>query len=440
MNISVLGLGYVGCVSAACLAQKGHHVVGVDVNARKVEIINQGGSPIVEAGLDDIIREQAAAGRLSASMDTAAAVRGAELVLICVGTPSNGNGSIDLHYIQRVCQDIGKALREKEEYTVVALRSTVLPGVAEEVAKPILEQASGKQVGSGFGFALNPEFLREGSSVHDFYHPPKTIIGAFDERSARLLAELYAELPAPIFQLAPREAAMIKYSDNAFHALKVAFANEIGRLCKAMQVDSRTVMDVFVQDTKLNLSPYYLKPGFAFGGSCLPKDLRAITHRAQQMDVTVPLLRAAIESNEEHIHYALEMVKRNGRQRIGVLGLSFKPDTDDLRESPVVSLIEQLIGKGYEVQIYDKNVFLGNLMGANKEFIEREVPHIAKLMCSSIREVLDKTDVVVIGNNAKEYETILTEHRNGHRIIDLSGVGEEQNSYTKEANYEGICW
>jgi len=439
MNTSVFGLGYVGSVSAACLAEMGHHVIGVDVNPRKVDIINSGDSPIVEADLDQIIRQQVAAGRLRATLDPAAAVREAQLILICVGTPSNGNGSIDLHYIRRVCQDIGKILRDKEEYTVVALRSTVLPDVADEVAKATLEQVSGKQVGIDFGFALNPEFLREGSSVHDFYHPPKTIIGAYDDRSAQILAELYAELPAPIFQLAPREAAMIKYADNAFHAVKVAFANEIGRLCKSLQVDSRIVMDVFVQDSKLNLSPYYLKPGFAFGGSCLPKDLRAVAHRARQLDVSVPLLRAAIDSNEEHIRHALEMVKRNGRQRIGVLGLSFKSDTDDLRESPVVSLIEQLIGKGYEVQIYDKNVFLGNLMGANKEFIEREVPHIAKLMCSSIREVMDKTDTVVIGHNAKEYEAFLAEHRNGHRIIDLSGIGEEQTLH-KEANYEGICW
>ncbi len=413
MNTSVFGLGYVGSVSAACLAEMGHHVIGVDVNPRKVDIINSGDSPIVEADLDQIIRQQVAAGRLRATLDPAEAVREAQLILICVGTPSNGNGSIDLHYIRRVCQDIGKILRDKEEYTVVALRSTVLPDVADEVAKATLEQVSGKQVGIDFGFALNPEFLREGSSVHDFYHPPKTIIGAYDDRSAQILAELYAELPAPIFQLAPREAAMIKYADNAFHAVKVAFANEIGRLCKSLQVDSRIVMDVFVQDSKLNLSPYYLKPGFAFGGSCLPKDLRAVAHRAQQLDVSVPLLRAAIDSNEEHIRHALEMVKRNGRQRIGVLGLSFKSDTDDLRESPVVSLIEQLIGKGYEVQIYDKNVFLGNLMGANKEFIEREVPHIAKLMCSSIREVMDKTDTVVIGHKAKEYEAFLTEHQIG---------------------------
>lgn len=439
MNTSVFGLGYVGSVSAACLAEMGHHVIGVDVNPRKVDIINSGDSPIVEADLDHIIREQVAAGRLRATLDPAEAVREAQLILICVGTPSNGNGSIDLRYIRRVCQDIGKILRDQKDYTVVALRSTVLPDVADEVAKATLEQVSGKQVGIDFGFALNPEFLREGSSVHDFYHPPKTIIGAYDDRSAQILADLYAELPAPIFQLAPREAAMIKYADNAFHAVKVAFANEIGRLCKSLQVDSRIVMDVFVQDSKLNLSPYYLKPGFAFGGSCLPKDLRAVAHRAQQLDVSVPLLRAAIDSNEEHIRYALEMVKRNGRQRIGVLGLSFKSDTDDLRESPVVSLIEQLIGKGYEVQIYDKNVFLGNLMGANKEFIEREVPHIAKLMCSSIQEVMDKTDTVVIGHNAKEYEAFLTEHRNGHRIIDLSGIGEEQ-TLPKEANYEGICW
>jgi len=440
MKIGVFGLGYVGCVSAGCLAQMGHMVYGVDVNLRKVNLISRGFSPIVEKDLDHIIAEQKRVGRLKAGMDAAEAVHESDLIFICVGTPSNGNGSIDLHYLQRVCADIGRALHNKSGYTIVALRSTVLPGVAEELALPILEKSSGKKVGKDFGFALNPEFLREGTSVHDFYNPPKTIIGAFDECSANVLAHLYSELPAPVFQLRPREAAMIKYADNAFHAVKVSFANEIGRFCKAMDVDSRIVMDVFIQDTKLNLSPYYLKPGFAFGGSCLPKDLRAVSHRAKQLDVSLPMMNAVIESNEEHIRHALEMVREYGRQRIGVLGLSFKADTDDLRESPMVSLIEQLIGKGYEVKIYDTNVTLPRLMGANKEFIEREVPHIAKLMCLSVKELLEKTDVVVVGNRGKEYESIFREHRNGHRIIDLSGIGEAKDLNLDEVKYEGICW
>jgi GDP-mannose 6-dehydrogenase len=440
MNISIFGLGYVGCVSAACFAQQGHQVTGVDVNRRKVEMIGCGLSPIVEKDLDHIIAEQTASGRLRAVLTPDDAVMAADVIMICVGTPSNGNGSINLYYIQRVCNDIARILREKRTYTVVALRSTVLPGIAEDMALPTLELASGKKVGTDFGFALNPEFLREGSSVHDFYNPPKTIIGAFDERSGELLTQLYAGLPAPIFRLKPREAAMIKYADNAFHAIKVSFANEIGRLSKAFGVDSRVVMDVFVQDYKLNLSSYYLKPGFAFGGSCLPKDLRAVSHRAKQLDVSVPLLDAAMESNLEHIRFALDLVRDFGRKRIGILGLSFKSDTDDLRESPIVSLIEQLIGKGYEIKVYDKNVSLTHLMGANKEFIEREVPHIAKLMCSSVKDVLDKTDVVVIGNKAEEYKSIFGEHRNGHRIIDLSGMGEDQNFNLEEVNYEGICW
>lgn len=440
MNIGVFGLGYVGCVSAACLARMGHQIWGVDINRRKVGMISRGLSPIVEKDLDQIIAEQVQSGRLHAGLDAEKAVLRSELVFICVGTPSQGNGSIDLHYIKRVCVDIGRALKKKKSHTVVALRSTVLPGIAEEMALPTLEAVSGKKVGIDFGFALNPEFLREGCSVYDFHNPPKTIIGAFDERSEKVLDQVYAELPAPIFHLPPREAAMIKYADNAFHAIKVSFANEVGRLCKAMEVDSRIVMDVFIQDQKLNLSPYYLKPGFAYGGSCLPKDLRAVSHRAKELDVTVPLLNAAMESNAEHIRYALEVIRENGRKRIGVLGLSFKADTDDLRESPMVALIEQLIGKGYEVKVYDKNVSLNQLMGANKEFIEREVPHIAKLMCRSIKEVLDRTDVVLIGNRTKEYETVFTDHRNGHHIIDLAGIGENQNSKLHEVHYEGICW
>lgn len=440
MNISIFGLGYVGCVSAACFAQMGHKVIGVDINRNKVSMVNEAISPIIEKDIDGIVKEQVRKGNLSATHDVDQALQHSDIVFICVGTPSRHNGSIDLSYVERVSAEIGSAMRELKKHVTVVLRSTVLPGVAEEVIIPILEKYSGKKAGSDFGFALNPEFLREGTSVYDFYHPPKTVIGATDEKTAGLLEKIYENIEAPIFRLSLGEAAMIKYADNAFHAIKVTFANEIGRLCKTFNIDSRKVMDVFTKDVKLNLSSYYLKPGFAFGGSCLPKDLRAITHKAKQSDVSVPLLDAAMHSNEEHIRYAIDLVQENGKKKIGVLGLSFKGGTDDLRESPVVTLVEQLIGKGYNVRIFDKNVSLSRLIGANKEYIEREVPHIARLMCNSVEDVVNQSDVVIIGNKESEYEVVLNELRNGHKIIDLMGLESARNGNLTGVNYEGICW
>jgi len=427
-------------VSAACFAQMGHNVIGVDINRNKVGMINEAISPIIEKDIDGIVKEQVRQGRLSATHEVDKAVEHADVIFICVGTPSQHNGNIDISYIERVAAEIGSALRNVNRYVTIALRSTVLPGVAEDVVIPILEKYSEKKAGKDFGFALNPEFLREGTSVYDFYHPPKTVIGAIDEKSARILESIYKEIDAPIFTLSLGEAAMVKYADNAFHAIKVTFANEIGRLCKAMNIDSRKVMDVFTKDVKLNLSPYYLKPGFAFGGSCLPKDLRAITYKAKVSDVSVPLLDAAMKSNEEHIQYALDMVQENGYKKVGVLGLSFKGGTDDLRESPVVALVEQLIGKGYNVRIFDRNVSLSRLIGANKEYIEREVPHIARLMCNSVEDVVAQSDVVIIGNKAEEYEAVLNELRNGHKIIDLMGLESARNGNLSGVNYEGICW
>ncbi len=440
MNISIFGLGYVGSVSAACFAQMGHQVIGIDTNANKVNMINQGIAPIVEQDIEEIIKRQVASGRLRATQNVEEAVSHASVIFVCVGTPSNGNGSIDFKHIQRVCAEIGDALKNKEAFTVVAIRSTMLPNIAEEVAIPNLEWHSGKIAGHDFGFAVNPEFLREGSSVYDFYHPPKTVIGALDKAAGDTLEKLYEAIDAPLFRLSIGEASMIKYADNAFHAIKVTFANEIGRLCKVFGIDSRKVMEVFTRDVKLNLSPYYLKPGFAFGGSCLPKDLRAITHCAKQADVEVPLMKAAMESNEEHIRFTLEKVKDHGKKRIGVLGLSFKAGTDDLRESPVVTLVEQLIGKGYDVSIFDKNVSIARLIGSNKEYIEREIPHIAKLMCGSVQEVLAKSEVVVVGNKAEEHEAVLGELKNGHKIIDLTGLKNAKNGNLKEVDYEGLLW
>ncbi len=440
MNLSVVGLGYVGCVSAACFAEMGHRVIGADNNAGKVRLISQGISPIVEDRIGDVIKAQVIAGRLKATVDVDSAVAASDVVFICVGTPSGADGSLDFSQVERACMEIGAILKKKSDYTSVVLRSTVLPGIAEHIALPLLEQFSGKKVGEGFGFALNPEFLREGTAVYDFYHPPKTVVGAVDDLTAQRLKELYAPIEAPYFSIGLAEASMIKYADNAFHAVKVAFANEIGRLCKKFNIDARVVMDVFVQDTKLNLSPVYLRPGFAFGGSCLPKDLRAITRYARQADVKVPLLQAALESNSEHIRFAADMVKKERSRRVGILGISFKEGTDDLRESPVVELAQQLMDEGYKVTIFDRNVSAARRSGANTETLRRNLPHIEKALADSVEEVLAESEVVIIGNRNKEHETVLEELKNGHRIVDLSGLRNATPETLAEVNYEGICW
>jgi len=422
MNICIVGTGYVGLVTAACFAEMGHQVMGVDVNPGKVRLISQGISPIVEVRINELTKEQVLAGRLTATTDLTSAVQKSDIVFIAVGTPGSPDGSLDFSYVEQVSTQIGAALKHKKEFTAVVLRSTVLPGICENIAIPRLEEFSGKTVGKGFGFALNPEFLREGSAVYDFYNPPKTVVGQMDDRTGDMLEELYVELEAPFFRIGLAEASMIKYSDNAFHALKVAFANEIGRLCKKFNIDSRTVMDVFTKDTKLNLSPVYLRPGFAFGGSCLPKDLRAFTRHAQQTDIKVPLLQAALESNEDHIEFAADMVKKDVSKRVGILGISFKEGTDDLRESPVLNLVERLLDEGYNLSIYDHNVATAQRNGTNTEFLKSHLPHLEKLLAHSVKDVLDASDVVVIGNRNKEHEVVLGEFKNGHRIVDLSGL------------------
>src|SRR5215831_7684976 len=398
MNLGVFGIGYVGCVSAACFAKDGHDVTGVDVNPTKVEIINSGHSPIVEPGIGELMHEAVDSGRLRAMTSAAEAVSRSEVSLVCVGTPSNTNGSLDLRYVSRVCEEIGAALSPKQERHVVVIRSTMLPGTIQNVVVPTLEQTSGKKAGLDFGVCINPEFLREGTSLQDFYAPPFTLIGADDDQTVAAVSALYRNIDAPLFQTDVKTAEMIKYVCNTFHALKVSFANEVGNICKALAIDSHAVMEIFCQDTKLNLSPYYLKPGFAFGGSCLPKDLRAINYKAKELDVEVPLLGSILTSNRQPAERAVDAVLRTGRKKIAVLGLSFKSGTDDLRESPMVSLIETLIGKGYQLSIYDRDVSLARLFGANKEYIEREIPHISQLMCSTIDEVLESSEVIIIGN------------------------------------------
>jgi GDP-mannose 6-dehydrogenase len=437
MKLSVFGLGYVGCVSAACFAKEEHEVWGVDVNPTKVEIINSGRSPIVEAGVGDLIGEMVTLGRLRATTDSAEAVRNSELSLVCVGTPSNQNGSLDLAYVKRVCQEIGAALEQKRERHTVVIRSTMLPGTIESLVVPTLEVYSGKKVGRDIGVSINPEFLREGTSLKDFYAPPFTLIGADEEDVAASVRRLYSRIDAPLYVTSIRAAEMVKYACNCFHALKVSFANEIGNICKALGIDSHEVMDVFCQDTKLNLSPYYLKPGFAFGGSCLPKDLRAITYKAKEVDVEVPVLAAILPSNRRQIERAYEMVLQTGKKRIGVLGFSFKAGTDDLRESPMVSLIELLIGKGMQLAIYDRDVSLARLFGANKEYIEREIPHISQLMRASVKEVIDSADVLIIGNKAEEFREIESQLRSDQLVIDLVRLFD---GGLKQGAYEGICW
>ena len=437
MKISIFGLGYVGCVSAACFSKKGHEVVGVDVNQVKADIINQGRSPIVEPGIGDMIEKAVKDQRLRATTDAAEAVHASDISLICVGTPGHHNGSLDLSHVKGVCKQIGAALESKSRYHVVAVRSTMLPGTIAETVIPTLEVFSGKANGRDFGVAINPEFLREGTSVHDFNNPPFTLIGADEDKSAELLNKLYEHLPAPVITVRVKEAEMVKYACNCFHGLKVAFANEIGMICKGLGVDSHRVMEVFCRDTKLNLSTYYLKPGFAFGGSCLPKDLRAITYKARTLDIDVPMLSTILVSNRKHIDHAVDMILRTGKKEVGVLGLSFKPGTDDLRESPMVTLIEALIGKGLNLNIYDKEVELARIFGANKEYIEREIPHISSLMRSDLAQIVERSQIIVITKKSDEFQELNRQTLNDKLVFDLARVFDGREL---PENYQGLCW
>ena len=438
MKVSVIGLGYVGSVSAAAFAADGHEVVGVDVNADKVASINDGRSPIVEKGLAEVIADGAARGTLRATTSTAEAIAGTDLSLVCVGTPSRRNGSLDLTHLERVCVQIGEALRETPAYHVVVIRSTVLPGTTHGVVIPALARASDKQSGTGFGVVVNPEFLREGSALHDFRHPPMTLVGHNYRSDAAPVEALYSTVEAPLVTTGIRTAEMIKYASNTWHALKVCFANEVGNLCKRLDVDSHEVMEIFCRDEKLNLSSYYLKPGFAFGGSCLPKDVRAMQYRARELDLDMPVIGAILGSNERQIRQAIDHVLETGRKRVGLLGFSFKAGTDDLRESPLVILAEALLGKGCELRIYDRNVSLARLVGANKAYINEQIPHLSSLLCDSLDEVLEGSDVIVVGNAAPEFDDALTRTRPDQQVIDLVRVKVERERIP--ARYDGICW
>jgi len=436
--ISVFGLGYVGCVSSACLAREGHTVIGVDVNPDKVGLVNSGRPTIVEHGIAELVQTEVESGRLRATCDVDDAVLRSDVSLVCVGTPSAKNGALDLTYVERVCVEIGKALRGKKAFHTIVIRSTVLPGTVHDVATPALERSSGLRAGQGFGVCSNPEFLREGTSIKDFLDPPFTLIGSDCERSTVAVTEMYTGLDAPLHVVAVRVAEMVKYACNSFHGVKVGFANEIGNVCKALGVDSHEVMRIFCEDRKLNISPAYLKPGFAFGGSCLPKDLRAITHKARELDIETPLLRAILESNQRQIELAFRLVQKTGSRKIGMLGMSFKPGTDDLRESPLVTLIELLVGKGIELAIYDRDVSEARLIGANREYIEGEIPHIWSLMRSSAQEVLDFSDTVIVGNATGEIRSLGAHRFAGKSIVDLARLFSQRPA--ESLNYEGICW
>ena len=419
MKISIFGLGYVGTVSAGCFAAEGHEVLGVDPVPDKVDLINRGQSPIVEAEIGELIEKSVQTGCLRATSDPSQAIRETELSVICVGTPSQPNGNLDLTYIRRICEQIGVALRSKVGRHTIVIRSTILPGTMKSIVIPILEESSSKKAGEDFGIANNPEFLREGSAVKDFRCPPKTVIGELDRASGDLLAELYRQLPAPLIRTDLNTAEMIKYVDNCWHALKIGFANEIGNLCDSFGVDAEAVMNIFCQDKKLNISPAYLKPGFAFGGSCLPKDLRAISYQAKVHDLQLPILNAVLPSNEMQIARGVKLVMECGNPRVGVLGFSFKAGTDDLRESPTIEMIERLLGKGYDLRIYDRNVNIAALVGANRDFILNRIPHISRLMVPDIDAVLAHAQTIVIGNHDPEFREIPTRLGEHQHLVDL---------------------
>ncbi|WP_189954059.1 nucleotide sugar dehydrogenase [Streptomyces roseolus] len=438
MRVSVFGLGYVGCVSAACLASLGHEVIGVDVNPVKVDLVNGGRAPVVEEGIGELVAEVVASGALRATTDAREAIAGSDVSLVCVGTPSEANGSLCTTYLERVTEEIGEALAERGGRHTVVYRSTMLPGTCLNLLVPLLEKRVGGTVGVDVGVAVNPEFLREGTSVRDFFDPPKTVVGELDADSGDVVESLYDGLPGPVFRVPVPTAEAIKYADNAFHGLKIGFANELGAVCQALGVDSHQVMDVFLADRKLNISPAYLRPGFAFGGSCLPKDLRSLVHAARRADVSVPILSHVLVSNADHLQRAVELVERTGKRRVGLFGLSFKPGTDDLRESPLVELAERLFGKGYDLRIHDANVNLSRLLGANREYIENRLPHLAQLLADTVDEVLDHAEVCLVGTRDPAVLAALP-HGDGPLIIDLVRL-PDADARRAEPGYVGLAW
>ena len=438
MKISIFGLGYVGAVSLACLSRDGHQVVGVDIDAAKLELIMAGKTPVVEEGMVELMQQVAASGKLSVTTDPQQAVLDTDISLVCVGTPSAANGSQDQGAVLRLARDIGRAIAAKSQPHVVVFRSTLVPGTVEDVLRPIIEKASGKKDGEGFFLCFQPEFLREGSSIRDYDKPPFTVVGANHPECAARLRELFGHLPCKFIETSVRSAEMMKYCCNNFHALKITFANETARLCNALGVDAFEVMDLVCQDTQLNISPAYLKPGFAFGGSCLPKDLRATTHLAKIHDVEIPMLSGIMQSNRDHLDLAMRKLLATGKRKIGFVGLSFKTGTDDLRESPLVTLAEQLIGKGMQLSIYDPEVHLAQLLGANRRYIETHLPHIGQLLRAEMHEVIDESELLVVGlSGAHIFETLALRCRADQHVLDLVNL---PNRAALRAKVEGLCW
>lgn len=439
LTLSIFGLGYVGCVSAACFAARGNTIIGIDANPQKTQFLAAGKAPVVEERIGDLTAEQVAAGRLTVSADPAQAVRDSDVTIVCVGTPSAPNGSLSTVYLERATEEIGAGLAAKDSWHVVVYRSTMVPGTCEGLLVPILERASGKRAGVDFGVCVNPEFLREGSSVRDFLDPPKTVVGESDPRSGELVMSLYDGMPGPRFRVPIAVAEMIKYVDNSFHALKVGFANEIGAVSASLGLDSYAVMDVFLADTKLNISQAYLRPGFAFGGSCLPKDIRALTNLARHHDVDVPVLTSLLPSNETHLRRAVDIIIEHGKRDVAIFGLSFKAGTDDLRESPMVELAERLIGKGFRVRIYDANVSLSRLMGANRAYIEERLPHIGELLSADIDDITAHSETFVVGSKDPEVAAVIDTLDPQQLVLDLvrlPGAVELR----RRPGYRGIGW
>jgi GDP-mannose 6-dehydrogenase len=438
-NISVIGLGYVGAVTAGCLASKGYQVLGADINKLKVDLLGRGKSPVLEPGLDELIRAGHEAGRLHATNDTAEAVHKTDVSFICVGTPSLRNGRLDLSGVERSCTEIGKALRGKPDFHWFVLRSTILPGTAENLAVPIIEKQSGKKAGRDFAVCTNPEFTREGCAVADFLNPPITVLGASDPAHLEPLREIYSWVSGNVFETSFGVSEMVKYVCNTFHALKVSFANEIGVLCKEMGVEAQAVTDIFTSDTNLNISRAYLTPGFAFGGSCLPKDVKAITYRAKELDQTLPLLNSIMSSNQAHLDRAVDAIMSTRRKKIAVLGLSFKAKTDDLRESPTVHLIKRLLGEGCEVAIWDREVALGRLVGSNRQYIEEEIPHIGSLLQEDLSGLIRNSQVVVIATTAFEKRVVEQSVGPTQIVFDLVHAKNELR-LAQNVSVRGLCW
>ena len=439
LSISIFGLGYVGSVSAACLARGGHRVTGVDVNSAKVEMLASGRSPILEPRMSELVAEGHQAQRLHATTDGVAAVRDSDISFVCVGTPSLRSGKLDLSHIEHVAREIGTALKEKKSHHVVVLRSTVLPGTTESLVIPILENASGRRAGADFTVCHNPEFMREGSSVADFLEPPYTILGAQSPEHLTLLRKIYEGTPGPRFETSIPVAEMVKYASNVFHAVKVGFANEMGTLCKHLGIDTETVTRIFTSDTKLNISPAYLSPGFVFGGSCLPKDLRALAYRAKELDLSLPLLEALMPSNAEQLDRAVDAVLHTNKKKVSLLGLSFKAGTDDLRESPQVQLVKRLLGEGCQVRIWDRDVSLGCLAGSNRQYVEEVIPHIGSLLSADLEQVVRSAEVVVLGNKSAKREELSQYLDPSQIVLDLVNL-DRSHRPEKPAAYLGICW